>query len=382
MKIITAIVLIAAFFISCNNAGNKGLFTITGELKNATDQKVYLEEIFIGEKKPVVLDTAEIKNGHFVLSATAAEEGLYRIRTEKGDNGYLIINDNPNIKLTADMADADMAKHSFSSSASSSLQKLIVNSDSIQQLIGNKYNLLMEFKKMNIIESDSIYTAITNEFSNLKETLTQFCFKYADTSKSPMVSLLAATMAPVELGKFEMPFSKLLNRFPKHNGIAGALAFIKSKAAPQNNQPVQPATSGIIGSFAPELTMNDVNDKPFSLSSLRGKYVLVDFWASWCGPCRGENPNLVAAFNQFKNKNFTILGVSLDENKAAWIKAIEKDELSWQHISDLKGWGTAAIGLYKFDGIPYNVLVDPEGKIIADNLRGPELISKLEALVK
>ena len=128
--------------------------------------------------------------------------------------------------------------------------------------------------------------------------------------------------------------------------------------------------------------MPDVNGKPVSLNSFRGKYVLVDFWASWCGPCREENPNVVAAYNKFKNKNFTILGVSLDKEKSAWLKAIKDDGLTWNHISDLKFWNSIAVPLYKIEGIPYNVLVDPQGKIIAKELRGPDLENKLAEVLK
>ena len=143
--------------------------------------------------------------------------------------------------------------------------------------------------------------------------------------------------------------------------------WLANKPKPEN--PAKPA----VGSIAPDFTMNGVDDKPFSLSQLKGQYVLVDFWASWCGPCRGENPNVVAAFNKYKNKNFTVLGVSLDDDKGKWLAAIKEDNLSWKHISDLKGWTNAAVSLYGFDGIPYNVLIDPQGKILATELRGSAL---------
>lgn len=128
--------------------------------------------------------------------------------------------------------------------------------------------------------------------------------------------------------------------------------------------------------------MNDVNGKPVSLSQLKGKYVLVDFWASWCGPCREENPNVVAAYDEFKNKNFTILGVSLDDNKAAWLNAITEDKLDWTQISDLNRGNSLSLTAYGFDGIPYNVLVDPQGRIIATGLRGSALQRKLAEVLK
>jgi thiol-disulfide isomerase/thioredoxin len=116
------------------------------------------------------------------------------------------------------------------------------------------------------------------------------------------------------------------------------------------------------------------------LSSLQGKYVLVDFWAKWCGPCRQENPNVVRLYNRYKDKGFTVYGVSLDRNKTDWLKAIEEDKLTWTHVSDLKYWQSDAAKLYNITAIPFSLLLDPDGKIIAKNLRGPSLEKKLEEI--
>jgi peroxiredoxin len=139
-----------------------------------------------------------------------------------------------------------------------------------------------------------------------------------------------------------------------------------------------------IGKSAPDFTQNDVNGKAVQLSDFKGKYVLLDFWASWCGPCRAENPNLVAAYQKYKDKNFTVLGVSLDQagKKEAWVSAIQKDNLPWTQVSDLQFWNNKVAKLYEIRSIPQNFLIDPTGKIIAKNLRGDALHEKLAAILK
>lgn len=137
-----------------------------------------------------------------------------------------------------------------------------------------------------------------------------------------------------------------------------------------------------IGQPAPEIALPNPEGEIVKLSSLRGKYVLLDFWAKWCGPCRQENPNVVRVFNKYKDKGFTVFGVSLDRSKEDWLKAIRDDNLTWTHVSDLKYWQSEAAKTYNITAIPFSLLLDPEGKIIAKNLRGPALEQKLAEIFK
>jgi thiol-disulfide isomerase/thioredoxin len=164
--------------------------------------------------------------------------------------------------------------------------------------------------------------------------------------------------------------------------VFGLFAFIKI-------QPSGAVVGTNIGNIAPDLKLNNPTGQELDLSSTRGYYVLVDFWASWCGPCRGENPNVVATYKKYKDmkfkgaKGFKIFSVSLDQNASAWTGAIKSDGLEWpDHVSDLKGWGSAAVKIYGVGAIPTNFLLDPKGVIIASRLRGEALGDKLAELVK
>ena len=154
---------------------------------------------------------------------------------------------------------------------------------------------------------------------------------------------------------------------------------MQQKATAELDEQVEPVP---IGSVAPELNFPDPLGRVITLESLRGKYVLLDFWASWCGPCRRENPNVVRAYNKYKDAGFTVYSVSLDKDKNRWLQAIKGDGLVWpNHVSDLKQWRSEAVRLYGFRGIPHTILLDKEGKVIQKNLRGAALEVKLEELL-
>lgn len=169
---------------------------------------------------------------------------------------------------------------------------------------------------------------------------------------------------------------------PIYNGLSDA-----ARATPSGNAfavKIETAKKTSVGAMAMDFTQNDTLDVPVSLSSFKGKYVLIDFWASWCGPCRQENPNVVKAFQAYNAKGFTVLGVSLDQPgaKDKWIKAIHDDKLTWNHVSDLKYWDNQVAKQYGIQAIPQNFLVDPAGKIVAKNIRGEELANKLASIFK
>ncbi len=386
-KIILSLCIIATM-LACNNQEEKGKFTVQGNLKNAENQKVYLEQLFFSEKNPEVLDTAEIKAGKFEVAATGSEEGLYRLRLEKQEMGFIFINDKSNINFSADANDISLDGPNFNTPANKTFKSFLVAIDAKQKALNNlstEIDSLKKNKKMDSLVAVKV-TSLTNNATSFKK----FIVRSIDSIADPVVAMFALGYTrgidPAEL-KTVLP--KLAKRYPTHAGMTGLITIINEMISKKDAPPAlaekgkEKAVGKIsVGNMAPDFTLKDTEGNPFSLSSLKGNYVLIDFWASWCGPCRAENPNVVANYNKYKTKNFTILGVSLDEDKNKWLAAIKTDNLIWKHISDLKGWANEAAVAYGVQSIPFNLLLDPTGKIIAIDLRGEELGKKLEEEVR
>jgi peroxiredoxin len=351
---------------ACNS--KEGKFTISGKIENLPPERivVYLEELNIGDIK--LVDSAVLDDkGNFEIKGYEDGQGLYRLRFPK-DQFVLLSIDKGTLRVTADWN--NMPEYQVTgSAASSSLQDFL---RTVRSHLTDYNTISIVIDTLQIRNNDSMLQVAHRDREKMSFNFTRYVENYADTTKFfPNAWFAVQMLNPATEKDYIILFTETLpSRFPGNKDVALFTERISQMFA--FTQP--PPVSGIQpGTNAPEISLPDPNGKIVTLSSFKGKYVLVDFWASWCGPCRGENPNVVAAYNEFKNKNFTILGVSLDKQKDRWLQAIEKDKLTWTHVSDLQGWENVAARAYQVESIPSNFLVDPFGKIIARDLRGSNL---------
>ena len=371
----TIAVLLAALSLAACQQKKYGAFTVSGKIIHAPAQKIFLQELPFGGQQPVILDSGTLQsNGNFELRAMGKEESLYRVVLENGPD-VLVVNDGKSIQLTLDVTNYK-AYTIEGSPASESLHVLFEKYRVKDSALYNTFMLIDSLQKKNV--SDSVLTVTRLQRDEQIKQMNKMVTEFINSSSSPAARYYALGMASRTMGQEEVLAlaTASADKFKEHSGLA------KIKSLLTVQKPAAAPGYALLNKQAPEINLPGPDGKLFSLGSLKGKYVLIDFWASWCGPCRKENPNVVAAYSKYKDKNFTILGVSLDKEKDEWIQAIKDDKLTWNHVSDLKQWESSMVSLYQFDGIPFNVLVDPQGKIIDSNLRGEALEKKLAEILK
>ena len=383
MKHVFAPVLMATVLMASCGGGNPNQFTVSGRVEHAPANTIYLQQVAYDNAPPTMLDSATLgADGSYSLKANVKEQSLFMLIIDRKPVS-LFINDNSDIKISSDLEKDFRTPYISNSDATSSLYAFLKEFRAKDSVLALLYSQIES--KFMANPSDSSIAEMQSKGNEIMGSLRTYLKDYLQKSTSPAATFYAFNVAGSR-NMFTMPEMDTLvrqagDKFKDHAGFSAFRSLVVQQFAAAKPQ-TAPKDYPLLNKPAPELTMNDTEGKPVTISSFKGKYVLVDFWASWCRPCRAENPNVVAAYNQYKNKNFTILGVSLDSDKQAWIDAIKKDNLTWAHMSDLKQWESAAVPAYMFNGIPFNVLIDPNGIIIAESLRGEALSQKLAEVLK
>jgi peroxiredoxin len=381
IRTIPGLVLITSILVACGGGQQKAEgqktagweVSIRGKVGFPQGGEIRLTEIRQDQQKPVE-DTIKLKSNYtFDKKVKLKEAGFYRINFYNKQFVNVIL-DKSNIEVNVDGNDSGgffEVKGSPDIDLINQVQKMMQDAQSSDEI--------------RAIESEYQVASSKNDEKKLKELQEKY-MAVLDVANDKVASLIEKQ--PPSLGVINMLQNGNTVDRDRHFAVYESTAAKLQKAWPDNSYAktfiayVVSLKKTAIGQPAPEISLPNPEGKVVTLSSFKGKYVLVDFWAKWCGPCRAENPNVVKAYNEFKGKGFDILGVSLDRTKEDWVRAIKEDGLAWTHVSDLKYFDSKAARDYNISGIPFSILVDPKGIIVAKNLRGSALQKKLAEVLK
>ena len=350
-------------------------FTVTGTVKKAAPGSyVYLEANSQPTRK---IDSTKINADHtFKLDSKIADGGeVLVLNVGGGQKMALLIEGDETLNVTAD---------GFRMNAKTGETGKSTVTGSKNMEFYEKLNTLRTDMEAKVASWNKQVAAATEKKDSKKIAQIEQEYIAAEADVVNKVKAMLPEMGTSLVSLFALNFINIDTDFATYDALAQRF---------EKENPNSPHAKSLIGrvarikgvsvgALAPDITLSDTTGAPVALSSLRGKYVLLDFWASWCGPCRAENPNVVRMYNKFRDKGFAIYSVSLDQAKANWTKAIRNDNLTWTHVSDLKFWQSAAAQQYGIQAIPATFLLDKDGKIIAKNLRGDALEQKLDEILK
>lgn len=366
-----SVILLLSF---CEGNKKNSSFQLKGTLSDSKAETLYLEKL--GSAKQVIIDSVILdENGNFEFTNYTPKIGFYRIKTNDKNFAMLVLDSADKVTITGSVKDLGNT-YKVEGSSETTIFIEYNNLSKIRDIkldsLNKAFQLLMETNKMDSKRMDSLSAIFEGPYNFIiNQTNTLMVDKI--NKNTNMYSSIMAIQA-LDPDKYSDLYKSLDAGLSKK--------FPKDKNVIMFHEVVERMLSTNVGQFAPEISLPSTDGKEIALSSLKGKLVLIDFWASWCGPCRKEMPNVIKIYSKFKNKGFEIYGVSLDQDKEKWMEAITKDGINWPQVSDLKYWDNVAARIYNVQGIPYTVLIDKDGKIIAKNLRGQELEKKIAEVLK